>query len=99
MAPPAESPFNVANVNKGMNRMSFNVPNFAKENGVGPLVAGNYILVQNTTTASGTGSASATGTAVMPTSMVFVGDAGIADMSSVVSLVMAAGIGTALLLA
>ena len=103
MAPAADSPFNIANVNKGMNRMSFNVPNFAKEAGVGPLVAGNYMLVQNMTgmsTAStgGTPSASVTGPAMMPSETTFIGEAAKTDLHHVADSVLAACVGTALLL-
>lgn len=57
--PPADSPFNVNNVNAAPgNRMSFNVQRFASEGGVGSLVAANYIQVQNPPSGSGGGSSS-----------------------------------------
>ena len=47
--PPADnSILSQGMVNMGMNRMSFNVENLSKEMGVGPLVAANYIMVQDT---------------------------------------------------
>ncbi|KAI4237668.1 MAG: hypothetical protein LQ349_001672 [Xanthoria aureola] len=53
--PPANSPFNANNVDKSpINRSSFNVQRFAEGEGVGDLVAANYIMVQ--TPASGGGS-------------------------------------------
>ncbi|KAL8827535.1 MAG: hypothetical protein Q9170_006977 [Blastenia crenularia] len=57
--PPENSPFNVNNVNADpMNRMSFSVQRFAEEQGVGDLVAANYIQVQNPASGSGGGSSS-----------------------------------------
>ncbi|KAI4184798.1 MAG: hypothetical protein L6R41_004497 [Letrouitia leprolyta] len=63
-APPSEdSPFNVNNVNtKPNNRASFSVQRFAASEGVGDLVAANYIQVQNPASGSG-GSSTSNGTA------------------------------------
>ncbi|KAL9124232.1 MAG: hypothetical protein Q9217_006419 [Psora testacea] len=100
-APAADSPFNVANVNRGMNRMSFNVQDFARETGVGPLAAANYILVQNTTgsqTGTASGSASATGSAMAPKGAAFLGEAGRTCLGGVGGLFMAVGAGVALLI-
>ncbi|KAL9101481.1 MAG: hypothetical protein Q9163_003252 [Psora crenata] len=92
MAPATDSPFSVGNVNTGMNRLSFNVQNFVSEPGVGPLVAANYFMVQNTT---GSGSATATGGATSPTGVAFMGEAGKACFGSVAAWVMGAGVGLA----
>ena len=45
-----------------MNRLSFNVNHLASEKGVGPLVASNYMVLQNTVAAKSSGAARATGT-------------------------------------
>ncbi|KAL8758818.1 MAG: hypothetical protein Q9184_003813 [Pyrenodesmia sp. 2 TL-2023] len=61
--PPEDSPFNINNVNAAsMNRMSFSVQRFAEGEGVGYLVAANYIQVQNLGSGS-EGSRSSNGTA------------------------------------
>ncbi|KAL8902532.1 MAG: hypothetical protein Q9207_004630 [Kuettlingeria erythrocarpa] len=89
--PPEDSPFNVNNVNaESMNRMSFSVQRFAQGEGVGDLVAANYIRVQNTGSSSGGGSSengtagptasssmpSATGGVLAPSPSPFTGSAG-----------------------
>ena len=106
MEPSADNPFSREMVDaSGMNRVSFNVGRLAEEDGVGELVAANYIRVQNTTVPaasmmpSGTGSPSATGSAAAPTSVPFEGDAGTIDRRGVVALVGAIGVGVAFLLA
>ena len=58
--PPPGNPFSAALINEGTNRMSFSVAHLAGENGVGPLVAANYIEVQNQQQASSSSSPSAT---------------------------------------
>ncbi|KAL8995147.1 MAG: hypothetical protein Q9169_005056 [Polycauliona sp. 2 TL-2023] len=67
-APPAEdSPFNVENVNEdGINRSSFNVQRLAEAEGVGELVAANYIMVQNPGPAGSTGGGMGNGTMAGP---------------------------------
>jgi hypothetical protein len=63
MPPANNSILSAGMVNMGMNRMSFNVGNLAKEMGVGPLVAANYYRVQNTmASATATTSSSSTST-------------------------------------
>ncbi|KAL8648297.1 MAG: hypothetical protein Q9210_005072 [Variospora velana] len=58
--PPEDSPFNVNNVNaESSNRASFSVQRFAEGEGVGDLVAANYIRVQN----PGSGGSASNGTA------------------------------------
>lgn len=92
MAPPADDPFNVANVNMGMNRLSFNVQRLANETGVGALAAANYIMVQNTTggaSATASGSSSATGSTMMPTASPFTGDAARPSFGRCFGLIMA----------
>ncbi|KAL8928488.1 MAG: hypothetical protein Q9208_001722 [Pyrenodesmia sp. 3 TL-2023] len=89
--PPEDSPFNVNNVNaESMNRMSFSVQRFAEEEGVGDLVAANYIQVQNLGSGSEGGRSSngtagpsatssmtsATGGVVAPSPSPFTGSAG-----------------------
>ncbi|KAL9009866.1 MAG: hypothetical protein Q9173_005140 [Seirophora scorigena] len=64
--PPPDSPFNVNNVNAaGINRNSFSVQRFADGEGVGDLVAANYIQVQNPAAGSN-GTAGPTATSSMP---------------------------------
>lgn len=81
-APPAEdSPFNVNNVNKeSSNRSSFNVQRFAEGEGVGDLVAANFIVVQNPGSgggmSNGTAGPTATGGAAPPSPSPFTGSAG-----------------------
>lgn len=93
-APPAEnSPFNVNNVNKGSsNRSSFNVQRFAEGEGVGELVAANYIVVQNpgssgsggsSSMSNGTAGPTATGGAAPPSPSPFTGSAGKLGVQSV----------------
>lgn len=94
MAPPVGNPFNVANVNMGMNRMSFNVQRLANESGIGALAAANYIMVQNTTgsaSATASGSSSATGSTMAPTTSPFMGDATRSSLGNCYSLIMALG--------
>ncbi|KAL8939828.1 MAG: hypothetical protein Q9216_003150 [Gyalolechia sp. 2 TL-2023] len=85
--PPEDSPFNVNNVNaESMNRMSFDVQRFADGEGVGDLVAANYIQVQNPASGgSGNGTAgpsatspttSATGGVTTPSPSPFISSAG-----------------------
>ncbi|KAL8844963.1 MAG: hypothetical protein Q9176_000635 [Flavoplaca citrina] len=92
-APPADdSPFNVENVNEeSSNRSSFDVRKFAEGEGVGELVAANYIVVQNpgasATMSSGMAGPTATGGAVMPPSpSPFTGSAGKLGARSVLGL-------------
>ena len=92
-APPADdSPFNVDNVNEeSSNRSSFDVKRFAEGEGVGDLVAANYIVVQNpgasATMSSGMAGPTATGGAVMPPSpSPFTGSAGKLGGQSVLGL-------------
>ena len=96
-APPADSPFNVANVNSGMsNRMSFNVQTFAKQAGVGPLTAANYIKVQrlnSTATASASGKPSGTGSSKAPSGSPFMGEAGRVGLNGALSLLIVLGMG------
>lgn len=84
-APPSEdSPFSAQNVDaESMNRMSFSVQRFAEGEGVGDLVAANYIQVQNLGSGNGTArpsgtsaTASATGGATMPSASPYTGSAG-----------------------
>ncbi|KAI4175166.1 MAG: hypothetical protein LQ348_006237 [Seirophora lacunosa] len=64
--PPPDSPFNVNNVNAaGINRNSFSVQRFAEGEGVGDLVAANYIQVQNPAAGSN-GTAGPTATSSTP---------------------------------
>ena len=92
MAPPADDPFNVANVNMGMNRISFNVQRLADETGIGALAAANYITVQNITgSATASGSSSATGSSVTPTTSPFTGNAAKASLCKCYSVIMALG--------
>ena len=72
--PPEDSPFSASNVNANpSNRQSFSVQRFATEEGVGDLVAANYIQVQNSGASSSSsgatrsGGASATPTTGSPT--------------------------------
>ena len=45
----------MGSVDQGMNRLNFDITALSKQAGVGPLAAGNYIMVQNATaTATGT---------------------------------------------
>ena len=85
--PPEHSPFNVNNVNaESMNRMSFDVQRFADGQGVGELVAANYIRVQNPVSGSGgngtagatatSSTTTATGGVTAPSSSPFTGSAG-----------------------
>ncbi|KAI4149880.1 MAG: hypothetical protein LQ341_001217 [Variospora aurantia] len=58
--PPEDSPFNVNNVNaESSNRASFSMQRFAEGEGVGDLVAANFIRVQN----PGSGGSASNGTA------------------------------------
>ena len=66
--PPPGNPFNQANVNKGMNRMSFSVAHLASETGVGPLVAANFILVQNAMQATSSAAAPSASATAKPSS-------------------------------
>ncbi|KAI4175591.1 MAG: hypothetical protein LQ343_001582 [Gyalolechia ehrenbergii] len=89
--PPEDSPFNVNNVNaESTNRISFSVQRFADGEGVGDLVAANYIQVQNPASGSSGGSSSngtagpsatssttsATGGVAAPSPSPFTGSAG-----------------------
>ena len=85
--PPEDSPFNVNNVNaESNNRMSFDVQRFADGEGVGELVAANYIRVQNPVSGSGgngtagptatSSTTSATGGVMTPSPSPFTGSAG-----------------------
>lgn len=92
-APPAEeSPFNVDNVNEeSSNRSSFDVRRFAEGEGVGELVAANYIVVQNPgaggSMSSGMAGPTATGGAAAPPSpSPFTGSAGQLGRQSVLGL-------------
>ncbi|KAL8759120.1 MAG: hypothetical protein Q9199_001002 [Rusavskia elegans] len=97
-APPAEnSPFNVNNVNKGSpNRSSFNVQRFAEGEGVGELVAANYIVVQNpgssgsggSSMSNGTAGPTATGGAAPPSPSPFTGSAGKLGAQSVLGSIL-----------
>ena len=47
--PAAGTRFSAGTVDQGSNRLNFDIFEFSKQGGVGALVAGNYILVQNST--------------------------------------------------
>ncbi|KAL8847093.1 MAG: hypothetical protein Q9221_007842 [Calogaya cf. arnoldii] len=79
-APAEDSPFNVNNVNaESINRSSFNVQRFAEGEGVGDLVAANYIVVQNPgsggSMSNGTAGPTATGGVSPPSPAPFTGSA------------------------
>lgn len=100
MPPPAGNPFSQALVNEGMNRMSFNVGNLAKETGIGSLIAANYIMVQNTmssATATGAASATGTGSAITPSASSVTGAAGKLGVGMMEGLWTAVAIGFAML--
>ena len=91
-APAEDSPFNVENVNEeSSNRSSFDVRRFAEGEGVGDLVAANYIVVQNpgasASMSSGMAGPTATGGVVIPPSpSPFTGSAGKLGDRSVLGL-------------
>lgn len=93
--PPAPgTQFSAGTVDQGMNRFNFDTLALSKQAGVGSLVAGNYIMVQNATaTASGT-RASGTGAPTASSTAKFTGAAAKLDSS-----VMTWGVGAGALLA
>jgi len=94
MPPAPETQFSSGTVDQGMNRFNFDILALSKQAGVGPLVAGNYIMVQNST-ASATGtSASGTGAPTASATAKFTGAASKIDGSS-----MSWGVGAGVLLA
>lgn len=77
-----------------MNRFNFDILALSKQAGVGPLVAGNYIMVQNSTTSATGTAASGTGALTASATAKFTGAATKIDGS-----VMSWGVGAGALLA
>ena len=93
--PPAPgTQFSAGTVDQGMNRLNFDILALSKQAGVGPIAAGNYIMVQNSTmTATGT-AATGTRAATASSTAKFTGAATKIDGS-----VMSWGVGAGALLA
>ena len=93
--PPAPgTQFAAGTVDQGMNRSNFDILALSKQAGVGPIAAGNYIMVQNSTMAATGTAAKGTGAATATSTAKFTGAATKIDGS-----VMTWGVGAGVLLA